>query len=170
MIKSIKNENDVLISRISSVTYYSSLINSDHPLNLVESDINDVIFASLAGRDGYYFEPEEPVYVHFDFNLVKRALKEVFDNADNYGTKGEKISVRVRKTDKDVTLIVMNKGKLPDPRPPFFEPWARGDESRHEGGSGLGLPIVHQIMEMHHGSVSIDENDGYVFVTLTFPV
>lgn len=170
LIKSIKNENDVLISRISSVTYYSSLINSDHPLNLVESDINDVIFASLSGREGYYFEPEEPVYVHFDFNLVKRALKEVFDNADNYGTKGEKISVRVRKTDKDVTLIVMNKGKLPDPRPPFFEPWARGDESRHEGGSGLGLPIVHQIMEMHHGSVSIDENDGYVFVTLTFPV
>ena len=111
-----------------------------------------------------------PIILNIDYELVKRALKEVLDNAYKYGESEEDVVVSVHLKDGFADICIMNRGRLPQPRPPFFEPWARGDESRHEGGSGLGLPIVHQIMEMHHGSVSIDEKDGFVFVTLRFPI
>lgn len=168
LVKSIKSENDILISRIASVTYYSSLI--DYPVDFTEVDINEVISSALSSRSGYHFEPEVPIILNIDYELVKRALKEVLDNAYKYGESEEDVVVSVHLKDGFADICIMNRGRLPQPRPPFFEPWARGDESRHEGGSGLGLPIVHQIMEMHHGSVSIDEKDGFVFVTLRFPI
>ena len=171
LIASIKSENDVLISRIASVAYYSSLINGgDYPVKMVQMDINEVISAAIGDREGYSFKAESPLLMKFDFDLVKRALKEVFDNADKYGRRDEPVQVKAYGDCSSISIEIVNKGSLPQPRPPFFEPWARGDESRHEGGSGLGLPIVHQIMEMHHGAVSIDEKDGHVFVKLTFPL
>ena len=81
----------------------------------------------------------------------------------------EDVTISVRREDGFIAICVSNRGSLPRPMPSFFEPWARGDDSRHEGGSGLGLPIVHQIMEMHHGDVQIREDDGLVSVTLKFP-
>ena len=70
---------------------------------------------------------------------------------------------------KNTEIVIQNSGHLPNPLPQFFEPWARGDASRTEGGSGLGLPIVYQIMELHSGAVKIWEEAGSVFVKLVFP-
>lgn len=171
LIKAVKKENDILSERIASVAYYSNLLYEDSTVNLVETDIFDVISSALEHRSGYKIEGDYGnVFVKVDFELIKRALKEVLDNAEEYGEKGNDIIIEVKKNSDEVILTVTNRGKLPEPRPPFFEPWARGDDSRHEGGSGLGLPIVHQIMEMHHGSVLIDEKDGCVSVRLRFPV
>ena len=68
----------------------------------------------------------------------------------------------------DSIITIKNKGKLPDPLPDFFEPWARGDLSRHEGGSGLGLPITGQSMNLHGGKATISQEGEYVVVTLSF--
>ena len=77
--------------------------------------------------------------------------------------------VSYKKAGDGVTITVSNNGHLPHPLPQFFEPWARGDSSRTAGGSGLGLPIVYQIMELHGGSVRIEENGERVTVSLFFP-
>ena len=65
-------------------------------------------------------------------------------------------------------IRVINRGKLPDPLPDFFEPWSRGDISRHEGGAGLGLPIAGQIMRVQDGKASIRQDGENVVVTLDF--
>ncbi len=169
LISSLKNECDVLASRVASVAYYSNIYYSEKTISLEDISISSVIADALSERNNYIVDSED-VIIHADYELVKRALKELFDNADSYGIKGEAVTVSA-KSDKDSVLVtVSNKGSLPSPRPQFFEPWARGDESRHEGGSGLGLPIVHQIMEIHHGSVEISERDGSVLVRLKFPL
>ena len=99
-----------------------------------------------------------------------RAAEEILYNAGEYSSGDKKIVIRCFYDKASAVITVRNSGKLPDPRPQFFEPWARGDDSRTSGGSGLGLPIVYQIMELHSGAVSIDESDGFVEVRLVFPL
>ena len=115
------------------------------------------------------FVADYPALFDGDYALSERAIKEVLDNAETY-RKGGSVRWVVTKEGNFVVMRISNDGKLPSPRPQFFEPWARGDSSRHEGGSGLGLPICYQIMNLHGGDVSIDENGNTVTVTLRFPL
>lgn len=164
LIKKVKSENDILAERIASVAFYSNLLS--YKPNMREIDIYDLIASALTEDDCIVNASFGTVAVCADFELMKRAFKEILDNAREYGKKGEKILIGVKKEDGDAIISFKNIGHLPSPRPQFFEPWARGDESRHQGGSGLGLPIVHQIMEIHHGSVKIDEQGDFVVVEL----
>lgn len=170
LVKAVKKENDILSERIASVAYYSNLISSDKPMTLTRVPVVDLLSSSLEGRKRYSIKGDISEYeIQADYELAKRALKEIFDNAEEYGVPDEDVTISVRREDGFIAICVSNRGSLPRPMPSFFEPWARGDDSRHEGGSGLGLPIVHQIMEMHHGDVQIREDDGLVSVTLRFP-
>ena len=113
------------------------------------------------------FNPETVIYC--DHSTAKRALEEVVKNADMYKTGDAEPIIRCISGENSLVIKVLNEGKLPDPLPLFFEPWARGDDSRTSGGSGLGLSIAYQVMELHYGSISISEEDGMVAVTLEFP-
>ena len=169
LIKALKKEADILAGRIASVNYYSTLL-SQRELNTVSADITEILASAIYGRSCCTLEKDDGIPpLDVDYDLVKRAFSEILDNSEEYGEKGGTTSIAVRMEKDGVAVYFTNRGHLPSPRPPFFEPWARGDASRHEGGSGLGLPIVHQIMELHHGSVEIDELDGFVEVRLFFP-
>ncbi len=170
LITSLKKENDTLTQRIASVSYYSYLLSPEVKFEPRVSTLMDIADTALqtSGID-CCVEFSLETYVYADQALAERAILEVLKNASTYKTDLEDPTINAYERDDRTEIIVTNKGKLPDPRPQFFEPWARGDESRTAGGSGLGLPIVYQIMELHAGSVSIVESEGYVAVTLTFP-
>lgn len=56
--------------------------------------------------------------------------------------------------------------------PRIFEPFYRVDKSRSRamGGSGLGLPLVKDILEKHGGIISVKSTPGESTVfTLEFP-
>ena len=169
-LSSLKKETDTLSSRIASVGYYSYLLSPDAKISPVEIDAFDIADEVLSANRLSCSIDGEDIRIYADPALLSRALLEVIRNADIYG---EDSSVPVLSFhnggDGSAVLEIRNKGSLPKPRPQFFEPWARGDESRTSGGSGLGLPIVYQIMELHGGSVTIGESAGYVSVTLKFP-
>ena len=169
LLMDMKNENDTLMQRIQSVAYYSYLLSPDVKIEKDSISVSGII-REAAEKDGIEcsIDPIDTV-IEADASLVSRAIHEVLMNAAAYGAAGDppSASVAVRAGFTDITIT--NKGHLPDPLPQFFEPWARGDSSRTAGGSGLGLPIVYQIMELHSGSVMIWENDGIVSVRLSFP-
>ena len=170
LVKSLKKENDTLTSRIASVSYYSYLLSPEvkyKPQVMRLLDVADLALQANGIDCTIDFSPE--VYVYADQDLSQRALLEVLKNANAYKVGEGKPEMSVKEYDDRTSIIITNKGILPNPLPQFFEPWARGDESRTSGGPGLGLPIVYQIMELHSGSVSIAESDGIVAVTLTFP-
>ena len=59
------------------------------------------------------------------------------------------------------SMVFTNKGLLPQ-EINFFEPWERGDRARSSSGSGMGLPIVHQIMRLHQGNATIEQQKDEV--------
>lgn len=171
LISAIKSENDTLKSRISSVTYYSYLLSPDAKCEKTQIELINAADEVLQSG-GYNIKLEFPPELTLcaDPALLSRALLEIVKNAVSYKSDDSSPLFKAEQTPDKTIITVENHGTLPDPLPQFFEPWARGDQSRTgEGGSGLGLSIVYQIMELHGGTVSIKENDGVVKVTLEFP-
>lgn len=166
LISSIKNENNSLEARIKSISYYSYLLSPDVVCNKRSVLVLPLVLNITQSMDlDVALSIKEEDEVSSDESLLQRALIEGIKNASEYG---ENISLECIKSENKTSILIKNKGTLPRPLPQFFEPWSRGDEAREKGGCGMGLPIIYQIMEINGGSVTIEEKDGIVVLTLTF--
>lgn len=87
--------------------------------------------------------------------LLREALINLVDNAIRYAGRGANVTVRLRRSAREVTIEVEDDGPgVPDAeREHVFERFVR---ATHEpGGCGLGLAIVREIVERHAGSVQL---------------
>lgn len=166
----LKDEVDDLAARVASVKYYSDLLTPGQKVEPREIDVMSVldeVVTECPSRSVVTLEVPEGAVAWGRRDLFRKAAGELLANAvEATGGKGP-VRIAYR---EDGRLEVSNPGALPKPLPDFFEPWARGDQSRHSGGSGLGLPIVWQICAIHGGTASITEKDGWVVATAVFPV
>jgi signal transduction histidine kinase len=91
---------------------------------------------------------------------LEQALGNLLDNALRYG-KGE-VRLSAAQTDGVVELHVTDEGSgfPPELMDQAFERFARLDQARARGGSGLGLSIVRAIAEAHGGSAHLANMNG----------
>ncbi|HEX6243660.1 MAG TPA: ATP-binding protein [Polyangiales bacterium] len=123
-------------------------------------------FRSAIERAGLGFEVElpalaQPVYVDVDMwekivlNLLSNALKFTFDGA---------IQVALRQVGDKVELSVRDSGTgIPSQElPHLFERFHRvqGAAARTHEGSGIGLAMVHELVRLHGGSISVASELG----------
>lgn len=92
---------------------------------------------------------------------LARTLENVLSNAAKYAPHGP-IDVRVAQQGRSVVMDVADCGPgVPeDEREHVLEPFARLDRDVDSPGTGLGLTVVHSVMERMGGSVRILERDG----------
>jgi two-component system sensor histidine kinase PrrB len=103
---------------------------------------------------------------------IRLAIDNVLDNAAVHGRSDGVITVRLSATRDTVSITVDDDGPgIPvAQRPAMLKRFARGAETTAEG-SGLGLALVAQQAEIHHGALALDDSvDGGLSVTLTLPV
>lgn len=107
-----------------------------------------------------------------DERLLRRAVRNLFDNAQRYG--GGAIDVMLATGTQGVEVRVCDRGPGVPPtlRERIFEPFYRlPGHAETAGGVGLGLSLVKQIAERHGGCVRCEprEGGGSCFV-LSLPV
>jgi signal transduction histidine kinase len=96
-------------------------------------------------------------------------------NALRYTEPGGRVTVRlgIRESQVFITVEDTGQGIEPDQLPHLFERFYRTDRARarDSGGTGLGLPIVKEIIEAHGGRITVESQvgTGSVF-TLWLPV
>ncbi len=94
-------------------------------------------------------------------NEIKRAVRNLVENAVAYGHKAE---VRITDTADGYDVLVEDEGPgIPEnDRQRVFEPFVRLESSRNEftGGTGLGLTLVKAIAEGHGGAVRLESRPG----------
>lgn len=94
-------------------------------------------------------------------NEIKRAVRNLVENAVAYGHKAE---VRISDTGDGYDVLVEDQGPgIPESdRQRVFEPFVRLEGSRNEftGGTGLGLTLVKAIAEGHGGAVRLESRPG----------
>jgi two-component system sensor histidine kinase TctE len=103
--------------------------------------------------------------------MLREAIKNVIDNALRHGqAEGEVIDIELGALDEDYVLDISDRGPgIPlDLREKVFERFARGETQ--VSGAGLGLAIVKQVVESHHGSITLlDREGGGLTMRLQFP-
>lgn len=101
--------------------------------------------------------------------LIYRLVYNLVENAIKYNHPGGQVTVRASRKEKRVCLSVADTGNgIPEElRERVFEPFFRVDKSRSRalGGVGLGLALVHEIVRVHDGSITVRSNPsgGTVF-------
>ena len=100
-------------------------------------------------------EAENGVVLSGDPLRVRQALGNLVDNALRHGD-GD-IVLRSRRTSSGVELEVSDRGPGFEPgiADRAFERFARGDQARTSGGTGLGMAIVRAVAEAHGGRAEI---------------
>lgn len=102
-----------------------------------------------------------PLTVMGDERLLRRALRNLLENAKRYG--GDDVSVTIVRAGQTAELRVCDRGPgVPEAlRERIFEPFYRlPGHAEHAGGVGLGLSLVKQIAERHGGSVRCEAREG----------
>jgi len=89
---------------------------------------------------------------------LEQVLTNLLDNAVKYSPPGGTVTLRMRKSDAEVTMDVIDEGAgvAPEDLKRVFDKFWQIDSSnqRIRQGSGLGLTISQAIMELHGGSIS----------------
>ena len=110
-----------------------------------------------------------------DADRLQQIVWNLLTNAVKFTPKGGRIHVKVQRADSHVQVIVSDSGVgiSKEFLPYVFDRFRQADASttRTHGGLGLGLSIVHQLVDLHGGSVSVHsegEGKGATF-TISLP-
>ncbi len=101
---------------------------------------------------------EEPVIVSIDPQLVERAIRNLMENAIQYGGDGKYLGLSLRETTDEIIVAISDYGKgIPEEmQNQIFERFYRGSKARTGDGLGLGLSIVQEVAAAHHGRVEVE--------------
>jgi two-component system phosphate regulon sensor histidine kinase PhoR len=99
-----------------------------------------------------------------DGEALAQAVTNLLDNAVKYSGQARSIVVRARVEARHLVISVRDSGIGigKDEVAHVFDRFYRGGEAltRTVKGSGLGLTLVKEIVEAHHGTVSVESEPG----------
>ncbi len=99
--------------------------------------------------------PEESLWLRGDFARLSQVISNLLNNAAKYTPEGGHIEIVVSANDDLATVLVRDNGIGIDSDllPHVFELFTQGDQTldRSQGGLGVGLTLVHEIVELHGG-------------------
>jgi CheY-like chemotaxis protein len=106
---------------------------------------------------------QNSVYVEADRVRLTQVFMNLLNNAAKYTQSPGHIWLNVEQAGDTVVVRVKDTGIgiAPENLPHVFDLFYQVDRSftRSEGGLGLGLTLVHRLVEMHHGKVEV-RSDG----------
>jgi signal transduction histidine kinase len=107
-----------------------------------------------------------------DESLLKVAISNLMDNACKYSVD-HSVHVALHHIDKHIKILFEDKGIGISEKDleKIFEPFYRGSNApSHAAGSGIGLPLVNQIIRNYNGKIEIQSDmDSGTTVTVILP-
>lgn len=105
--------------------------------------------------------PEQPFYVKLDSDGYMRIINNLIQNVIAH-SHADKIEISLSKHEKAMKLRLADNGVgiEKEDLKHIFERLYKCDKGRSEKGSGLGLSIVHQLVEKMGGSITVESFPG----------
>ena len=150
------------------------------PVNLERLDLAKLLRQTLADlqepirASGLTFRvdlPEEPVMITADGKRLYRVFQNLIDNALRYALPGSRVYLTLKTGGEraEASLRNTSRDELPE-GVDFTARFVRGDESRTDGGSGLGLSIASSFTEACGGAFRVETVADLFTAVVTFPL
>jgi PAS domain S-box-containing protein len=158
--------NDLLnVARLEEGKFLSQIILSD-----IEETIQSTIeiFSEEIRKKKIKFEFSRPAgglpRIMIDVDKIKIALENLIDNAVRYTKPGGKINISAETDGKEITIQIQDTGVgIPEnEKEKIFTKFFRGENimKMETEGTGLGLFIAKNIVELHGGRIWFDSKEG----------
>ncbi|WP_166636659.1 ATP-binding protein [Zeaxanthinibacter enoshimensis] len=121
-------------------------------------------FESMAERQNIGLNttfPEEIDNAWFDRDKMEKIISNLLSNAFKYTPSGGTVTVSVESEKEFVVIMISDTGKGIDPQSlnRIFERFYRV-EGTEEKGSGIGLALVKELVDLHGGQISVNSSKG----------
>ena len=163
MIKMVTEQNDRLSKMVKTLLDMSELQTVGRDEQIIMDDLVDEVLEDLeplAQEKNIKLigKCKDITMVGSDI-LIYRLVYNLVENAIKYNHSGGQVTVTAYQKEKHVYLSVEDTGNgIPEElRERVFDPFFRVDKSRSRelGGVGLGLALVHEIVRVHDGSITV---------------
>jgi K+-sensing histidine kinase KdpD/ActR/RegA family two-component response regulator len=138
---------------------------------LLRNVIESMIPAAAAKRIDMQFHAADEAIVLGDVRRLEQVFFNLVGNAVKFTEDGGRVDVEIDALDEMVEVRVSDSGVGIDPSflPHVFDRFRQADSTTNRvyGGVGLGLSIARQLVEAHHGNISVQsagKNQGSTFI------
>jgi signal transduction histidine kinase len=112
-----------------------------------------------------FFEPDD-FEITADHQMLRQIIYNLLSNALKFSPPSSRITVRVQKMEesKQMRLSIADEGIgiAPENLERIFNEFEQIENpmTKKQSGTGLGLPIVKKLTELHHGTISLQSELG----------
>ena len=179
-VRILDEKSQRLKNMVTDVFAVSKAASGELPMEMEELDFGKLLRQTLADMEeqiehsSVVFRTEIPdaaVTIMADGQRLYRVFQNLFQNAIKYSLQGSRVYVALHTDGSAAVASVKNtssreleKGK------DFAERFARGDASRTDGGSGLGLSIAQSFTEACGGEFTWETDADLFIVKIAFQV
>ena len=161
-------EREVLrLTRMANDLLVLAQADAGLPLRLGPVQLDEVLIEvyrelrPLAGDAALTIDLRDEIALTGDRDRIKQALLNLVANALQHAPVGA-VTISLRRERNWALLAVQDSGPgIPEQQQALlFDRFFRGDQSRSQGGAGLGLSIVKWIADAHGGQISVESAPG----------
>ena len=172
-LENLQHYIDRLNNLIEDLFEVSKVNSGNIELNPVELNVVALIQQSQAETEDLLKQknltvildaPENGIVQALDGDKTYRIFENLFTNIAKYALPGTRVyvSATAQPDYTEITFKNISEAQMNFTPEEIVERFVRGDKSRHESGSGIGLAIVKSFTEVQNGTFSI-EIDGDLF-------
>ncbi|HEX7101296.1 MAG TPA: ATP-binding protein [Nitrolancea sp.] len=179
-VGAIEFQTGKLTRLVSNVMETLEIDNGTAQLDLVKIDLADLVRSTIrtefvdARHTVDYIGPERCI-VRADARRIQQVILNLLDNAAKYSPTGSQISVVLAQLDDGSARLSVSDegiGISEDRREAIFERFSGANPASHQSGIGLGLHVARNFVELHGGTLHLDETvmNGSRFIMTLPPV
>ena len=161
----IVTESERLAKMSSNVLLLSKLENQQIVSEQTTFDLDEQIRGCILLLEKEWSEKEieldidlDPVKYTFNEEMLSHVFINLVSNAVKFTPKGGNIACRLNENETEITFKITDSGigMTEETKSRIFEKFYQGDTSHSGLGNGIGLNIVHRIITLAGGSISVD--------------
>lgn len=165
----IKKNTSKLMHIINQLMDYRRAELGVFELKVIEGDFNNFVYENFLLYEG--FAKRKKIDFSFDSEIIDQQvifspqyielmLSNLISNAFKFTPEGGAITVRLRRIEQDIELTIEDNGKgIPkELHEKIFDRFYQ--VSPDHTGSGIGLSLVKNLVDMHHGRITLTGEEG----------
>ena len=177
-IRILDEKSERLKNMVQDVFTVSKAASGQLSVDFEELDLGKLLYQTMADMDEIIQNspvtikteiPTHPIMVLADGQRMYRVFQNLIGNAMKYSLEGSRVYIALREEGEYVSASVKNTSAQElNHETDFAERFTRGDKSRTDGGSGLGLSIAKSFTEACKGTFRLETIADLFVVTITF--